>query len=226
MRCIRIDLSSWTASFRYPNLISGVQPTLEVPPLSTILGLMNAAAGQYLVHDKDLLIGYYFEFASKVWDTETIYQRESGSKGEPTNTAKSNVMQREFLFEAKLSLYLQDSTLVSYFQEPAYPLLLGRSGDLASVDSVKEIELTEVENSNIKGQIVPFNKHHLPGKIQALPVYFTNSIPRRNLGTMPFSIIRFDALVQTNGLKAYRDPNQGKNSVDIYMHLLNSESLK
>jgi len=36
MKVFRIDITSWTASFRYPNLISGVQPTLEVPPLSTI----------------------------------------------------------------------------------------------------------------------------------------------------------------------------------------------
>ena len=47
----RVRLSSWTCSFRYPNLISGFQPTLHVPPVSTVLGLLNAAAGRYLPHE-------------------------------------------------------------------------------------------------------------------------------------------------------------------------------
>ena len=50
MEVFKIDITSWTASFRYPNLISGYQPTLEVPPLGTVLGLLNAAAGKYLIH--------------------------------------------------------------------------------------------------------------------------------------------------------------------------------
>ena len=44
MRIYRIEITSWTASFRYPNIISGYQPTLCVPPLSTVLGLINACA--------------------------------------------------------------------------------------------------------------------------------------------------------------------------------------
>ena len=51
MKFYRIEISSWTASFRYPNILSGIQPTLEVPPLSTVLGLINACAGKYLVHE-------------------------------------------------------------------------------------------------------------------------------------------------------------------------------
>ncbi|WP_298938611.1 CRISPR-associated protein Cas5, partial [uncultured Dysgonomonas sp.] len=39
MKTHRIKINSWTSSFRYPNLISGFQPTLEVPPVSTVMGL-------------------------------------------------------------------------------------------------------------------------------------------------------------------------------------------
>ena len=61
MEVFKIEITSWTSSFRYPNLISGFQPTLEVPPLSTILGLINAAAGDY-VEFQNLEIGYYAGF--------------------------------------------------------------------------------------------------------------------------------------------------------------------
>ena len=75
MKLYTIDLTSWTASFRYPNLISGFQPTLEVPPISTVLGLINAAAGRYIPHQQ-LTLGYYFQFETKCVDLETIYQIE------------------------------------------------------------------------------------------------------------------------------------------------------
>jgi CRISPR-associated protein Cas5t len=65
MEVYRIKLSSWTASFRYPNLISGYQPTLDVPPISTVLGLINAAAGKYVEYSP-LLLGYYFEMEQKL----------------------------------------------------------------------------------------------------------------------------------------------------------------
>ena len=52
MKVFKIDITAWTSSFKYPNLISGFQPTLEVPPISTVLGLINAAAGKYIKYDK------------------------------------------------------------------------------------------------------------------------------------------------------------------------------
>jgi CRISPR-associated Cas5-like protein len=69
----KIEISTWTSSFRYPNIISGFQPTLEVPPISTVLGLINAAAGKYLDFNQQE-IGYYFEFGAKAIDIETLYQ--------------------------------------------------------------------------------------------------------------------------------------------------------
>jgi len=227
MKVVRVDFSSWTASFRYPNLISGIQPTLDVPPLSTVLGLLNAAAGRYLTHSEGLQIGYYFAYAARGVDLETIYQIESGSQGQPTNMGKANIMQREFLFEARLSLYLPDAALAGIFDKPVFALLLGRSGDLATVENVLEVDLPEVDNaSKIKGQVVPFTGNHLPGKLQALPKYFTNTLPRRNLGTEPFSIIRYDAPDLTSRLKAYRDEAQGKQGVDIFIHQIRQGDLQ
>lgn len=222
MKVFRVDITAWTASFRYPNLISGVQPTLEVPPLSTVLGILNAASGQYLQHS-DLEIGYYFEFAGKAFDLEKIYMIPTDNKGRPTNNAKSNIIQREFMADVKLSLYLKDILLLDFLRRPYYDILLGRSGDLASVSNPRELELEAIDQSDrIKGQIVPLKDNFLPGKIQALPVYFSNEFPRKNLGTAPFTIIPYYAGQVKTRLKAFRDPDQGKQGVDIYFHQVNT----
>lgn len=221
MEVYRIDISSWTASFRYPNFISGVQPTLEVPPISTVLGMLNAAAGKYLTH-KNLELGYYFEYAGKTFDLETIYMIPTDSKGNPSNNAKSNVIKREFLADGKLTLFLKDEKLVHYLRNPYYDVLLGRSGDLAMVEvAEKPIHLQLVENANkVKGQIIPLTKSLLPGKIQALPQYFTDEIPRKNLGTMPYSIVKHGVPDFNTQLTAYRDESLGKNGIDVYFHQL------
>lgn len=211
MEVYTVDIRSWTASFRYPNLISGVQPTLEVPPISTVLGLINAAAGTYQSYER-LELGYYFEYQMKAVDLETIYMLDTGRK------PKSNVIQREFLFNAFLRLYLKDEKLANYFQKPYYPLVLGRMNDLANVDinSIQKVSLIQTQQAEkIRGQIIPF-KNKLPGVIQALPKYFTNTIPRQNLGTEPFSIINHLRPVRSK-LMAFRD-NSIPKEVDIYFH--------
>ena len=215
MKAFRIKINSWTSSFRYPNLISGFQPTLEVPPVSTVMGLINAASGKYIANKK-IDLGYYFDFKIKTIDLETIYQIRANDKNYPDNTVKSNVIQREFLYDCRLFLYLVDAELVSCFQQPAYQLLLGRSSDLAGIESIKKVELHEVQNVRIGGQLVPFNGNYLPGQIQALPKYFTNTIPRNNLGTEPYSVISYKNPVnsQLTGFK----PDLEEFDSDIFFH--------
>ncbi|RQP11209.1 MAG: type I-B CRISPR-associated protein Cas5 [Chryseobacterium sp.] len=220
MELYSIDIRSWTASFRYPNIISGIQPTLEVPPISTVLGLINAAAGFYIEHEA-LSLGYYFEFQGKEMDLETIYMMDT-AKGKPNNAAKSNVIKREFLFDNLLRVYTDDKKVADYFKSPAYPLVLGRMNDLASVDRTKIVsrKLEKVENAgNIRGQIIPFSNNYLPGVIQALPKYFTDEIPRRNIGTESYSVVNHRAKTMNSKLSAFRDEIGGK-TVDIFMHEL------
>lgn len=219
MKVYRIKLTSWTASFRYPNIISGYQPTLLVPPVSTVLGILNSCAGKYLVYDK-LDIGYYFEYAGNISDIETIYQVELNNQNVPTNQMKSNVIRREILSDAKLYIYLLDAGLVDLFRKPYYPLVMGRSSDLATVEEIKELDLSESDTSlYIKGQVIPFANYHLPGIIQALPKYFSNTIPRQNFGTEPYSVIPYNAAEYPSNIPTYRDTINGK-PVDIYIHRL------
>lgn len=220
MKAYRIKITSWTSSFRYPNIISGFQPTLLVPPISTVLGIVNACAGEYLSH-KEISLGYYFEYGAKAIDLETIYQIELDSRNVPKNQVKSNIIRREFLFDTSLYLYLFDYHLVEYFRSPYYSVLLGRSSDLASIEEIKEVDMEEIkEAEKIKGQIVPFKDNCLPGLIQALPKYFTGTIPRNNIGTEAYSIIPYDAADMPTSLTAYRDSIENK-YLDIYIHHLN-----
>lgn len=219
MKFYKIDISGWTASFRYPNLISGYQPTLEVPPLSTVLGLINAAAGKFVSYKNDK-IGYYFEFDAIGTDLETIYQMDGNGKT-TNNIAKSNVIRRQFLFNPRLVIYTSNPEIAEYFQTPVFPILLGRMNDLATIDSISEIEMPLVnEGVEIKGQIVPTFPYHLAGQIQALPEYFTNTFPRKNLGTKPFSIVSHRNGVVSSKIEALRDNDL---SLNIFMHSINYE---
>ncbi len=186
MKIYKIELSSWTSSFRYPNLISGVQPTLRVPPLSTVFGIISAAKGDYYQPDKDLKLAYYFEYESIAWDLETIYQ----IKSQPVNQAKSNIMKREQLIQCRLILYTNSKEISGYLEKPVFALLIGRSSDLASLDRISEIEIEEKEElENVIGTIIPFSQYKIPAPIQALPVLFSEDNPRKNLLTLPFYML-------------------------------------
>ena len=217
MEVFRIKISSWTSSFRYPNIISGFQPTLEVPPLSTVLGLINACSGKYLMHHS-FLIGYYFTYQAKSVDLETIYQVETDSKGVPKNQVKSNVIRREFLYDCQLYIYVKDEQIVSYFRNPYHQLTLGRGNDLASIESIEIINLVEKENAtHIAGQIIPVKKHLLPGTLQALPIYFSDTIPRKPLLIEPCSVISCHNPVRNPQMRIYADSIEG-DEIDIYFH--------
>ena len=198
MKVYRIHIHGWTASFRYPNLISGFQATLPVPPLSTIYGLISAAMGKYFYPvEKD--IGYVFQYKTKAEDLETIYQMPRGLKG-----IKSNIIIREFLVDNDLWLYTLNENIAKSFQRPYFPLLLGRSGDLASVEAINEISIEmKDELSRLRGTIIPFDtKHHIAAPIHALPEFFSNEIPRRNIGTKPYYLL--DCMYRQNmPIKAY-----------------------
>jgi len=184
MKVFRIHISSWTASFRYPNMISGFQPTLPVPPVSTIIGIISSAMGKPFIPSSEK-IGFVFQAKSKTVDLETIYQM-----GQSLTQIKSNVIKREFLSDTDLFLYTDCEEIYLSFEKPYFPLLLGRSGDLATIESRDELEIEEKKLlSNLKGTVVPFDKYQMPAMIQALPVYFTDTIPRRNVGTRPYYLL-------------------------------------
>ena len=182
MKVIRVHITGWVSSFRNPLFISGFQPTLSIPPLSAIYGIITAAKGEW-VTPHDVSLGFVFHSSGKAVDLETVY--ESSGKLE----AKSNINRREFLVDPELYLYTPEMRLKEAFQRPCYPLLLGRSSDLATVKSIDEIELENRSETIYRDTLLPFPDEQLHGQVQALPTHFTAEIPRRPCGTRAYCLI-------------------------------------
>jgi CRISPR-associated protein Cas5t len=182
MEVYRIEISGWTASFRYPAFIAGFQPTLPVPPLSTIYGLLSAAKGEMVTPDQ-ASIGYVFLSQGKTVDLETIYELFGRLR------AQTNVCRREVLFEPKLFLYLADRDLIECFKKPCYPLLLGRQTELAMVQNIDKVALVEKAKTRIGGTVLPFPMKGVHGPIQALPTHLSDTIPRKAFGVRPFYLV-------------------------------------
>lgn len=205
MRVIRVHITGWVASFRNPLFISGFQPTLPLPPLSALYGLMTAAKGDW-VTPHDAAVGFVFQSQGKAVDLETVY--EFAGKLD----AKSNINRREFLVQPELYLYTPDIWLREAFERPRYPLLLGRSSDLATVKSINEIELEDKSETTYQNTMLPFPDQQLHGQVQALPTYFTAETPRKPCGIRTYCLITEQIRYRGNVLQ---DPDK---EWGVYLH--------
>ena len=205
MKVLRIHITGWVASFRNPLFISGFQPTLPMPPLSALYGMLTAARGDW-VTPHDAAIGFVFHSQGKAIDLETVY--EFGGKLD----AKSNINRREFLVQPELYLYTPEMWLREAFERPRYTLLMGRSSDLATVKSIDEIELESRSETTYQNTILPFPDPQLYGQVQALPTHFTAEMPRRQCGTRAFCLVT--ELINYTG-DVWHD---SKNDWGVYLH--------
>ena len=227
MKVLRVHITGWVSSFRNPLFISGFQPTLPLPPLSTLYGLLTAAKGDW-VTPHDAAIGFVFQSNGKGTDLETVYEflntlsakskinnrqvKRGSSKVFYSMLMNPNIKKREFLVEPQLYLYTPDLWLKEAFERPRYPLLLGRSSDLATVKSIDEIELERKTETFYCDTLLPFPDSQIHGKMLSLPTHFTAEIPRRPCGTRAYCLITERIKYTGNVL---HDP--GKNW-GVYLH--------
>lgn len=186
MEVIRIKISGIISSFRNPNFVSGVQPTLEVPPPSTVLGLISSACGKIVTPD-EVKFGYVFLYESKGQDLELIYELTLKRKYE----AKSNVVLREFLTFPELYIYILNSEFERYFLYPEFPLVLGRTQELAKVEEIKKVVLEKSKPVRFGHTVVPFDFKGVGGVLLSLPLYFEYDFERPRVGRQrrPFIIV-------------------------------------
>ena len=188
MKLYRVLITAQTASFRYPNFISSNQLSIKAVPYSTIAGLIASATG----NDKliDFKFSYVFRYQSSYVDLETIYKFEKkGNSVNNKNVVQDPTFKREILFDCYLTLYFEDEEIANAFKSPIFQLLLGRSGDLARVVEVKEMEAVQSDRAILNGMIVPFNEYKSSGEIYAMPKYFDNSnVVRETREVQPFLI--------------------------------------
>ena len=189
MEVYRVVLTSWTASFRCPNIIAGIQLSADAPPISTIYGLLSSASGKYITPD-DCGISYCYRYAGSTFDLETIYKVVLNSKDKPSKNAIADIVKRQVLFDNVLILYLDNKEIAEAFESPVFPLLLGRSGDLASVERVDKVVLDEKVGISIRGTVFPLSKGKAIGQLQAFPTHFSNTIPRKGFNIQPYYILK------------------------------------
>jgi len=206
MRVWRILLSSWTSSFRYPNIMVKKQPSIKAPPYTTIQGLLAAASGKHNLEGTNF--GYVFRYETSFYDIETTYKmkEDKGKIGfeykaggkylkQKALWPNSDAFEREILSGCTLTLYLTDESLAKAFRTPFYQLLLGRSNDLLQVHSIEEIEVEETADTAFYGSVLDF-KHEAPtwdivGELYAMPrsfKYSGESPNREPQDVRPFAI--------------------------------------
>ena len=188
MKLYRVLITAQTASFRYPNFISSNQLSIKAIPYTTIAGIVASATGD----DKlvDFKFSYIFRYQSSYVDLETIYKFEKkGNSVNNKNVVQDPTFKREILYDCYLTFYFEEEKIANAFKSPIFQLLLGRSGDLARVVEVKEVEVIKTDKATLNGTIVPFDEFKSSGEIYAMPKYFDNSnLVREPRGVQPFLI--------------------------------------
>lgn len=213
LEAIRIVLTAYTASFRVPHFV-GYQLTLPVPPLSTIYGLISTAAGRWVTPEDVEWLAYRCEYEGKGMDTEAIWTVERNKPGNLPRFETRNIVQREFLTLPCLTLYLP-SKWGETFRRPRYPLLLGRTQDVATVEEAELTNLEPVSAGEVGGVLLPYElvaRGRVSAWLQNLPVAFTDESRRRHIRPPRiFGVV--DALrsgaVQDSGGWLVRDVSSG-----------------
>ncbi|MCS7255999.1 MAG: type I-B CRISPR-associated protein Cas5b [Thermomicrobium sp.] len=174
LQAVRIRLTGYTASFRAPSFVA-YQLSLPVPPLATIFGLLSAAAGRWVMPDEVEWVAYRLTYSARAMDLETIYGMERAKPTDAARYAERNVVRREFLVAPELLLYLPVAWAES-FRRPRYPLVLGRSQDLATVEEITTTVLEWVSSGEVTGVLLPIEvvwRNGLTAVLHNLPIAFT-----------------------------------------------------
>jgi len=167
MKVIKIVLEALTCSFRYPHFHVGNQPTYRMPPPATIYGHICGACGRW-IDKSQISFSYNFYFSDIGRDYEHIYQFSPGSgkllkKWGNIENIHGNLVPvwRDFIFSPKLDLYISSPDklfeLYECFRSPEYPVILGRSQDLASYRKVEVIELEIANSGYLENTLLPWN---------------------------------------------------------------------
>ncbi len=210
---IRVEVRAYSASFRVPGMM-GYQLTSPVPPPSTVYGLLAAACGRE-VTPEEAPIAYRFDYEALAEDLEKIlFFGEGGPKwSAKTGGVGSGVVTRQFLANACLTLYLPAGEAANALLRPRFPLLLGRSQDVAFVASWREAQLESVERATISGVLVPFpiQSSARRSRLLSFPTFHTVQEPRRARAVKPFHV--FDSLSGSQEIVApdlWRDVQSGE----------------
>ena len=143
---VKVVMRGAVTSFRYPHFLQGVQPTYEMPPPSTLYGHLCSATGRE-VPPEGIKFAVHFTYDAKQRDIEHTHLS--------VPYIQANPFQRELLFFPRLTLYITPVDHLEAFRAPYYPVILGRSQDLMTYESVKVVTLREVKRAYFEHTLLP-----------------------------------------------------------------------
>lgn len=160
MRVLKIVLEGIATSFRYPHFMLGEQPSFPLPPPATIYGHVCSALGEW-IDPAAFTFAYHFTVAGEGKDLEHIHVLSAASGKLPTGERKVlegnvNPFKRHILLFPRLTLYLNRPDWIDAFRYPRYPVVLGRSQDLAAYTQIEIIELQQTAQVYFEHTILPF----------------------------------------------------------------------
>lgn len=161
MRVLKVVLEGTTTSFRYPHFMLSVQPSFPLPPPATIYGHICSTLGEWF-DPEGVQFAYHFTAAGSGEDVEHIHVL-SASTGKLPGTPFPKVLEgnvnpfnRQILLHPRLVLYLNRPEWLEAFRHPRYPVLLGRSQDLACYTSIEVIELEQRPQVYFEHTLLPY----------------------------------------------------------------------
>jgi len=224
-------ISGWTATFKMPLFYSntgvkGSMPTMNIPPYTTIMGMLGNMVGRDLEPEEVKRIGFIFEYDKKGVDLEKLesYTLDTEKNIIKRNTGTTNPTQREFLIRPKLHLYLENVDFFEFrFKEPFNIPCFGRSQDIAWIETLtngKQYEIVdaeEVQQGMVRDTLMPFPQEGASGIIIPLANYFKNfelGYSRDVGGVDRYQAVSKPALVKRSSL--FKVSN--REDCVIYMH--------
>ena len=199
---------------------------MNVPPYSTIMGILGNMVGRDLDADEVGRVGFIFEYDKKGVDLEKLesYSLDTEKNILRRNVGTTNPTQREFLIHPRLHIYLENIVLFEqYFSEPFNIPCLGRSQDIAWLETLnngKQYEIVyaeEVHKGIVRNTLMPFPQEGASGIIMPLVDHYENALlgsPRKVDKVTKYQVISKPATVNSRNL--FKVPN--RDDCVIYMH--------
>ncbi|NJO85233.1 MAG: CRISPR-associated protein Cas5, partial [Blastochloris sp.] len=138
-----------------------VQPSFSLPPPATIYGHMCSTLGEW-IDPEGVQFAYHFTSAGSGDDMEHIHVL-SASTGKLPGTKVPKVLEgninpfsRQILLHPRLVLYINRPEWLEAFRHPRYPVVLGRSQDLACYTSVTVVELEQHPQVYFEHTLLPY----------------------------------------------------------------------
>lgn len=139
MNLKRIIIKGDFAHFKIPAR-SKIQLTYEIPPISTVVGILQNIYGMEI---DDFTLGYFINYTTKHKEAMTIYKELDLSENSHKSKKRfiTDLCIVEFLYNIELVIY----TDIDREIELKEPLVLGKTNCLASISEITNIDLIDKE---------------------------------------------------------------------------------